>query len=61
MSVKQRRKVNPLRTRNGKLRLGPMSMVHLVDVRDNTAAPKRQKNKIQNRINVLLKRQRKGG
>ena len=52
MAVK---KANPMTTRTGKPRLGPLNLKQLESLKEKTQQ-KKIKAKIQNRINILLKR-----
>ena len=53
---KARRKANPMKTKNDRIRLGNLSMTQLVDLRDNKSSKPKIKRKVQNRINVLNSR-----
>lgn len=46
---------NPMLTRNGKTRLGPLSLTQLKDMLEKSSRPK-DKSKIQNRIKTLESR-----
>ena len=49
---KKVRIANPMLTKNGKQRLGPLSLKQLTDMLDKSSRPK-DKSKIQNRIKIL--------
>ncbi len=51
-SGKQLKMANPMLTKTGKARLGPLSLTQLKDMLDKTSRPK-DKGKIQNRIKIL--------
>ena len=46
-------------TRNGKLRLGPISEAKLIEMMEKSTTLKKTKDKIRSRINVLAKRAKK--
>lgn len=54
MAVKEK-KVNPMLTKTGKQRLGPLSLAQLKEMLEKTGKPK-HKAKIQNRIRTLESR-----
>jgi hypothetical protein len=54
MAVKS--KANPMQTRNGRTRLGPLSVEQLTKILENSSTCKKTKAKIQNRINLLKAR-----
>jgi len=55
-SSNQRNQVrDPMKTKTGKPRLGPLSLKQLADMLEKTSRPK-DKSKIQNRINELNRR-----
>ena len=49
---KKVRIANPMLTKNGKQRLGPLSLKQLTDMLEKSSRPK-DKSKIQNRIKIL--------
>jgi hypothetical protein len=49
---KKVRIANPMLTKNGKQRLGPLSLTQLTDMLEKSSRPK-DKSKIQNRIKIL--------
>jgi len=53
-SGKKIRMNDPLKTKNGKTRLGPLSLAQLMDMLEKSSRPK-DKAKIQNRITTLKK------
>jgi len=53
-SGKKIRMNDPLKTKNGKTRLGPLSLTQLTDMLEKSSRPK-DKAKIQNRITTLKK------
>ncbi len=55
MSVKKDSKRDPMKTKTGKTRLGPLNLSQLSKLLESTSRPK-DKTKIQNRINILNKR-----
>lgn len=54
MAVKS--KANPLQTRNGRPRLGPLGIAQLTKLLENSSTRKKTKAKVQNRINLLKSR-----
>ena len=52
--MKKKKTADPMRTRTGKLRLKPLNLAQLQEMLSK--AQKKDKNKIQNRINVLKSR-----
>jgi hypothetical protein len=54
MAVKS--KANPMQTRNGRPRLGPLNIEQLTKILENSSTRKKTKAKIQNRINLLKAR-----
>lgn len=54
MAVKS--KANPMQTRNGRPRLGPLNIDQLTKILDNSSTRKKTKAKVQNRINLLKSR-----
>jgi hypothetical protein len=52
--MKKKKKADPMRTRTGKPRLGPLNLAQLEEM--FAKAQKKEKNKIQNRINELRAR-----
>jgi hypothetical protein len=52
MAVK---KANPMQTRTGKTRLGPLNLNQLIELKNKTQK-KKEKAKIQNRIDILERR-----
>jgi hypothetical protein len=54
MSVKNNRHADPMKTRTGKIRLGPLNHRQLTDMLAK-AKPK-DRSKIQNRIDILVKK-----
>lgn len=54
MAVKS--KANPMQTRNGRTRLGPLNVEQLTKILENSSTRKKTKAKIQNRINLLKSR-----
>ncbi len=55
MSVKKDSKRDPMKTKTGKTRLGPLNLSQLSKLLESTSRPK-DKTKIQNRINILNNR-----
>lgn len=51
-----KKKANPMKTKNDRIRLGNLSMTQLIDLRDNKSSKPKIKRKVQNRINVLNSR-----
>ena len=49
-------KANPMQTRNGRPRLGPLNIDQLTKILDNSSTRKKTKAKVQNRINLLKSR-----
>jgi hypothetical protein len=49
------RKAHPMQTRTGKTRLGPLNLNQLIDLKNKTQK-KKEKAKIQNRIQILERR-----
>jgi hypothetical protein len=54
MAVKS--KANPMQTRNGRPRLGPLNVEQLTKILENSSTRKKTKAKVQNRINLLKAR-----
>lgn len=54
MAVKA--KANPMQTRNGRTRLGPLNIDQLTKLLENSSTRKKTKAKVQNRINLLKSR-----
>jgi len=54
--MKKKKTADPMRTRTGKVRLGPLNLTQLEEML--AKAQKKEKNKIQNRINELKSRQK---
>ena len=54
MAVKS--KANPMQTRNGRTRLGPLNIDQLTKLLENSSTRKKTKAKVQNRINLLKSR-----
>jgi len=54
--MKKKKTADPMRTRTGKVRLKPLNLTQLEEMM--AKAQKKEKSKIQNRINVLKKRQK---
>lgn len=54
MAVKS--KANPMQTRNGRPRLGPLNIEQLTKILENSSTRKKTKAKVQNRINLLKAR-----
>lgn len=54
MAVKS--KANPMQTRNGRPRLGPLNIDQLTKLIENSSTRKKTKAKVQNRINLLKSR-----
>jgi hypothetical protein len=54
MSAKNRKHADPMKTRTGKTRLGPLNLKQLHDLLDKESKAK-NKPKIQNRIRILEK------
>lgn len=54
MAVKKHR--NPMQTRNGRTKLGPLSVDQLTKILENASSRKKTKAKVQNRINLLKSR-----
>ena len=54
MAVKS--KANPMQTRNGRPRLGPLNIAQLTKILENSSTRNKTKAKIQNRINLLKAR-----
>jgi hypothetical protein len=54
MAVKS--KANPMQTRNGRPRLGPLGIEQLTKLVENSSTRKKTKAKIQNRITLLKSR-----
>lgn len=57
---KSTRKANPNQTKNGRIRIGNLSLTKLQELVEK-ASRLREKRKYQNRINILIKRGRKNG
>jgi hypothetical protein len=55
MAVSKSKKKNPMLTKNGKPRLGPLNIAQLTKMLDETSKPK-IKAKIQKRVNELTSR-----
>jgi hypothetical protein len=55
--VAQQKHADPMRTRTGKTRLGPLSMKQLQELLEKSSRPK-DRSKIQNRINQLQQRKK---
>jgi hypothetical protein len=49
-------KANPMQTRNGRPRLGPLNIAQLTKILENSSTRKKTKAKIQNRIRALKSR-----
>jgi hypothetical protein len=49
-------KANPMQTRNGRPRLGPLNITQLTKILENSSTRKKTKAKIQNRIRALKSR-----
>ena len=54
-NIKANRKADPKKTKTGKTRLGPLSLVQLKNMLDKSNR-KKEKDKIQRRINNLFKK-----
>lgn len=54
MAVKS--KANPMQTKNGRPRLGPLNIEQLTKIIENSSTRKKTKAKVQNRINLLKAR-----
>jgi hypothetical protein len=54
MAVKS--KANPMQTRNGRPRLGPLNIAQLTKILENSSTRNKTKAKIQNRIRTLKSR-----
>jgi hypothetical protein len=54
--MKKKKVADPMRTRTGKVRLGPLNLAQLEEML--AKAQKKEKNRIQNRINELKSRQK---
>lgn len=54
MAVKTHR--NPMQTRNGRPRLGPLNIAQLTKILENSSSRKKTKAKVQKRINQLKAR-----
>ena len=54
-SSQKNRKADPNKTKNGRIKLGPLNFTQLESMRDKSSRPK-ERDKIQRRMNTLTKR-----